>query len=154
MDGLRQTLVNLLDNENATLATTKMKELGADPMLLPALMKLAARYNLLHSVNFQIWQLQTFFSDEKQEIRQTAAVVLRRESAKHYGSIASSDQLKLKEAVLAALGSENHGPTWSALAEVASTLLLLSECSWPEFFTFIKTGKSSKFDLNFSWNRH
>ena len=38
-------MVNLLDNENAKLATEKMKELGADPMLLPALMKLAARYD-------------------------------------------------------------------------------------------------------------
>ena len=84
MDGLRQIMADLLTPEKAAAATAQMKELKNNQLLLPSLMQIA-------------------LSDPEPQIRQMAAVILRKETSKRFNSLGQADQAQLKEAVIKGL---------------------------------------------------
>ena len=79
MEGLRQIMVDLLVPEKAAEATKRIK--GHKDILLPSLMQIT-----LH--------------DKDPQVRQMAAVILRKETSKRFKSLGEKDQERLKETVI------------------------------------------------------
>lgn len=118
MEVLRKILVDLLNPEKAAEATARMKDIKNDPQLLPNLMKLT-------------------IGDGEAQIRQMAAVILRKDLSRKFSQLSQNDQESLRGAVIQALTNEQNAAVWSAVAEVSAGILR-KNASWPQFFQLVQ----------------
>uniref|UniRef100_A0A8C5PG40 Importin N-terminal domain-containing protein n=1 Tax=Leptobrachium leishanense TaxID=445787 RepID=A0A8C5PG40_9ANUR len=118
---LEQILSSLLQPDNAVIqqATVQLKEAVKDPMIIPAL-------------------CDVLRGSPDMQIRQLAAVLLRRRLTKHYKSIPSEQRETLKSLLLEAIQREPEHKVRYALAQLLAVILRNETlANWPQFIQFV-----------------
>ncbi|KAM8961445.1 importin-4 [Pelodytes ibericus] len=119
---LETILTSLLQPDNAVIqqATAQLKEAVKDPMIIPAL------FDVLRGAH----DLQ---------IRQFAAVLLRRRLNKHWKCITKEQQENLKSFLLEAIQREPEHKVRYALAQLSAVILRNEKLNcWPQFIQFVQ----------------
>ncbi|XP_053323898.1 importin-4 [Spea bombifrons] len=118
---LETILTSLLQPDNAVIqqATAQLKEAVKDPRIIPAL-------------------CDVLRGAQDLQIRQFAAVLLRRRLAKHWKSIPKEQQENLKSLLLEAIQREPEHKVRYALAQLSAVILRNVKLEgWPQFIQFV-----------------
>ncbi|XP_044276891.1 importin-4 isoform X2 [Varanus komodoensis] len=125
---LEKILLNLLQPDNAVIqqATVQLKEALKQPLALS---------HLCHVMS----------SSQSSQIRQFAAVLVRRRLTRHWRKLGRSDQDMLKALVLSTLQQESDHKVSLSLAQLAAVILKYETVEkWPQVFQLIQHGARSR----------
>lgn len=118
---LEQILNNLLQPDNAVIqqATAQLKEAAKDPMIIPAL-------------------CDVLRGAQDMQIRQFAAVLLRRRLIKRWKSISNEQRESLKSLLLEIIQREPEHKVRYAVAQLSAVILRNEKLEhWPQFIQFV-----------------
>ncbi|KAM4710354.1 importin-4 [Discoglossus pictus] len=124
---LESILTSLLQPDNAIIqqATAQLKEAVKDPLIIPALCEVLG-------------------GAQDAQIRQFAAVLLRRRLIKHWKSLQGEQQENLKSHLLEAIQREPEHKVRYALAQLSAVILKNEGLSrWPQFNQFVLQASAS-----------
>ncbi|XP_053558339.1 importin-4 isoform X2 [Bombina bombina] len=124
---LESILINLLQPDNAVIqqATAQLKEAVKDPLIIPAL-------------------CDVLRGAQDSQIRQFAAVLLRRRLIKSWKSITGEQQEILKSLLLETIQREPEHKVRHALAQLSAVILKNVELTcWPQFIKFVQDASRS-----------
>ncbi|KAM4808132.1 importin-4 [Rhinophrynus dorsalis] len=129
MAQILETILNsLLQPDNAIIqqATAQLKEAFKDPQIIPAL------FNVLRGA-------------QDSQIRQFAAVLLRRRLTKHWKLIPREQQENLKTLLLESIQQEPEYKVRHALAQLSAVILRNEKLErWPQFIQFVLQSSRSE----------